>query len=406
MKNQRQESSASNSYLSRLLWLALSATALGSVCFLQRYNEAQSFIHQSANLLSLQGGAVRRAASVSLSYAASNSAVDTFMPFPYADSISCETIDTRVLDGTYSDPNNGKYNIRQVIDRPIFKMSMHNREYDHMRYDTIFTNGRYYEYKVKKRFDLILSKARSSATRSIVLDVGANIGYYTMLAAAHGHDVVSFEINPANLIRLCESLSINRFDHRVAIYQRGVSSVTDQPLRVVIPARNPGQARMEQHNATTTNGRKMYTTETTTITLDRFAHDHGWFDHLQQQSPPKVTIPLLKLDVEGHEPHIISGSKQLLCSGLVENVLLEFNRMQEPNSQTAISILLECGYVVVHHEHNVVTRKTRAETNAYLMEIHEWRQRTKQNIDLWFQLAEAGKSDERHQAVDSAVIAA
>ena len=130
----------------------------------------------------------------------------------------------------------------------------------------------------------------------------------------------------ANVVRLCESLSINRFDHRVNIFLRGVSSESDKPLTVVIPASNPGQARMQDPNVTvvTTDENPVYTATTTTITLDHFARDHGWLDRRGQSS---VSVPLLKLDVEGHEPHIVAGAKNLLCSGIVKNVLLEFNRM-------------------------------------------------------------------------------
>ena len=192
------------------------------------------------------------------------------------------------------------------------------------------------------------------------------------------------------MIRLCESLSINRFDQRVSIYQRGVSSVTNQPLRVVIPASNPGEARMQDINVTIdeTNSRNVYTALTTTITLDQFAQEHGWLNAGSQQRPPLVSVPLLKLDVEGHEPHIIAGAKMLLCSGIVMNVLLEFNRMHTEESQTAIDTLIDCGFVAVHQDKDVVEKKTRDETKPYLNEIKEWGERTRQNVDLWFQRAD------------------
>ena len=103
------------------------------------------------------------------------------------------------MDGIYMDTNKGMYLVRQVIDPPLFKMSVHNRDYDYVRYDTIYVKGRYYEHAVKQRFDIILSQPVPVGVQSVVMDVGANIGYYTMVAAAHGHEVVSFEINPGEL---------------------------------------------------------------------------------------------------------------------------------------------------------------------------------------------------------------
>jgi hypothetical protein len=134
----------------------------------------------------------------------------------------------------------------------------------------------------------------------------------------------------ANLIRLCESLSINRFNEQVAIYQRGVSSVANQPLTVVIPESNPGMAHLGKANNATNDGVvdadadsvTLHSALTTTVTLDQFAQDHGWYDL------PDFTIPLLKLDIEGHEPNVVKGAKKLLCSGIIQNILTEFNQME------------------------------------------------------------------------------
>jgi hypothetical protein len=175
---------------------------------------------------------------------------------------------------------------------------------------------------------------------------------------------------------------MNRFDKQVSIYQRGVSSVADTPLRVVIPAHNPGEGHLEPLNATGKIPDGAYTAIISTITLDRVAQDLGW---LTPKAASMIVIPLLKLDVEGHEPYIIAGAKQLLCSGLVQNVLLEFNRMQEKESQKAIETLLTCGFVAVNHDDNVLVKKTREETKPYLKEVEDFRIKTGRNTDLWFQ---------------------
>ena len=73
---------------------------------------------------------------------------------------------------------------------------------------------------------------------------------YSLLSAAHGYDVVSFEINPANLIRVCESMHWNQLyshDHlfgRIHLFRNGVSSVHGTPVQVVVPKRNPGEAKV------------------------------------------------------------------------------------------------------------------------------------------------------------------
>ena len=57
---------------------------------------------------------------------------------------------------------------------------------------------------------------------------------------------------------------------------------------------------------------------TTTVTLDAFAEQRGWFDTDKHKD---LSIPILKLDVEGKEPMIIEGAQKLLRSGIVKNVL-------------------------------------------------------------------------------------
>ena len=46
-----------------------------------------------------------------------------------------------------------------------------------------------------------------------LIDIGANIGYYTVLAASCGCKVEAFEPEPLNLIRLKRNLKLNSLDH-------------------------------------------------------------------------------------------------------------------------------------------------------------------------------------------------
>ena len=149
-----------------------------------------------------------------------------------------------------------------------------------------FCSGRYYETKVIRRFNTILKRFQPSS-KSVVIDMGAN-------TAAHNHSVVGFEINPANIVRLCESSSINRYTDRIHIIPRGVSSVHGKPLLVYVPPHNPGEAQMVEPNQTLvrfpgtgqvvdinkfrTKGSIL--SPTITITLDQFAQDQGCLTHL------------------------------------------------------------------------------------------------------------------------------
>jgi hypothetical protein len=90
------------------------------------------------------------------------------------------------------DPNRGRHFVRRILSSPHHYVSLHNLEYDRVRYDSIFVKGEYYEHKVIARFENILQEDGrgkiESAPLPIVLDVGANIGYVSF--QSHGCIVV------------------------------------------------------------------------------------------------------------------------------------------------------------------------------------------------------------------------
>ena len=63
------------------------------------------------------------------------------------------------------------------------------------------------------------------APQGLVLDVGANLGYFTLVAAAMGHRVIAFEPMNFNLRRLASSLRRNDFASNVTVYQNTVGNL-------------------------------------------------------------------------------------------------------------------------------------------------------------------------------------
>lgn len=133
-----------------------------------------------------------------------------------------------------------------------------------------------------------------------VMDIGANIGFYTILAAAalraRGNaNVHSFEPNPIIFAELERNIALNGF---TAVYaqQKGVGDVTSAMTLYV----NPGAVTFSSLRRT----REFLTDEihVPVITLD---------DYAAQQGIPK--IGLIKLDVEGGELPALKGGAQVLA---------------------------------------------------------------------------------------------
>jgi FkbM family methyltransferase len=302
--------------------------------------------------------------------------------------ITCAETVAHVASGRWTDPNHGIVFARQLTSSPTFVVAVHNQHYDSVRWRSIYKKGAYYEGHVHNAFVHILSQLNANrpaqptpeAQPVVVMDVGMNIGYYSLLAARMGvvDRVVAFEINPTNVLRMCESLRLNdsfqNYSHEngnggsspvVDIYRRGVSNVNDQTLVVHVPS-NPGQASMKTLDTTDTTTPATSAASTTasaassslvtTITLDTYAQQQGWLSGDESSSATAsstTTTPLiaiLKIDVEGLEPQVLLGATKLMQSRLVRNVLTEFRDLNSAVSRQALQLLLEAGYRLVQDD--------------------------------------------------------
>lgn len=387
----------------------LSFVAVGTLCFLLGTawsNSGGSMTMETAEstLLSLlsqeieassSGGLQRNPVSSTagaqpLSSSTSSMTPDWFQKLARDGETTCPQISNKVQTKEWQDPNHQQVYLRQVVTSPPFFVSVHNSEYDPLRFRTIFQKGNYYEHLNRQRFEYILSRNKD-ASKPFVLDVGGNIGYYTLLSAAWKHHVVTFEINPANLLRICESLRYNEFLGQVKLHRKGVSDTSGQQLQIEVPT-NPGAVGLigASDVAAAEGGKSQQTTAKTfsvsTITLDDFAQQHGWFD---QHAKLLENFSIWKLDVEGLEATILQGSKSLIASKLAQNVLVEY---RPKSAREAVNLLIEAGYVIVDDESNNKQKRllTKTESHAFLDAIYksaEERNNWKYS-DLWFRRAD------------------
>jgi len=192
---------------------------------------------------------------------------------------------------------------------------------------------------------------RSSKTPagSRVLDVGGNIGFFSLLSAANGPVTVdTFEPNPKNQLRMCESLLLNHwhseYDSSFHGDSKKVSRVNLNPYGVgrkegvfsFMEHVNPGQGTMVEEtgvkNATALN----------VLTLDNFARERGWFE-----SRPDIAI--LKVDVEGMEYSVMEGAMELFQAKLVRNVFMEVSARSDEEAtanKPSLIMLKNAGYML------------------------------------------------------------
>jgi len=229
-----------------------------------------------------------------------------------------------------------------------FYVATHDEKIDSVRAGIVKYQF-YYEKELTKRVAEIFEEKSSQGKESIMLDVGANIGWFSLVAAAHGATkVYSFEPNLQNTVRFCESLSLNRWlrDDRskdvVIPIAKGAGNREDQRELYAVDEYNPGSFTFQKAiakkiiNGNETAHKVIGKMEITT--LDSFAERHGWFDS-------RPSIALFKLDVEHFELEVFEGAEKLLKSRLIEKIAFELKPRQSLHAKSKIiKSLFDAGY--------------------------------------------------------------
>ena len=141
-----------------------------------------------------------------------------------------------------------------------------------------------------------------------VLDIGANIGYFTLLLARQVGPtgrVFAFEPDPTNFGLLQRNVAANGYSN-VSFVQRAVWSATG-PLRLYLSDENKGDHRVYDSD----DGRAALTIEAVRLD-DYFA------------SLPDLRVDVVKMDVQGSEAHALSGMRGLLGRRREATLVTEF----------------------------------------------------------------------------------
>lgn len=154
--------------------------------------------------------------------------------------------------------------------------------------------------KVYEEYETRLFK-ESIGAGAVVVDVGSQIGYYTLMAAekcGQSGRVYAFEPNERNFTLLQQNVNLNGF-RQVTTVNAAVSS-TDGTRTLFVDSFNLGKHSLSEENVTSFDalGGKQ---EVATVSLDQYMTRNN-----------QNTIDVLKLDTEGAEGLIIEGAKDLL----------------------------------------------------------------------------------------------
>jgi FkbM family methyltransferase len=138
----------------------------------------------------------------------------------------------------------------------------------------------------------------------LFVDVGANVGSYTILASATGADVLCFEPVRAAFESLLDNIHLNRLENRVEARYQAVGRATGE-LEMIADQDTTNQA-LRAGDA--------YAGKTIRVPVVSL-------DDALNGKVPKV----IKIDVEGYETEVFAGAEETLANPALQGVVMELN---------------------------------------------------------------------------------
>ena len=169
----------------------------------------------------------------------------------------------------------------------------------------------------------------------LVVDVGANFGFWALAAANRGCRVVAIEPIPPTRELLVANAIRNGLQDHLEVVSDAMSDAVGE-LTLMIPDGEGGRASAHPEPAT---NMEEFTVAATT--LDDLVGDRH--------------IRLLKIDVEGHEVSVLSGAKNMLGNGSVDYVMIEIvgRHLERAGSSASdlCTLLTDSGFELVRWVH-------------------------------------------------------
>lgn len=137
----------------------------------------------------------------------------------------------------------------------------------------------------------------------LILDVGANTGYYSLLCASASRDVsvIAFEPDPHVLPILAENISINRLQRKIRVLPVALSD-TIGSATLFIPTQEHGS--VETSSSLESEFKKTHS-ETIAVPVSTI-------DEVLSTNRIDRSVSIIKIDVEGHEAAVLRGANHIV----------------------------------------------------------------------------------------------
>ncbi|HIA12560.1 MAG TPA: FkbM family methyltransferase [Flavobacteriales bacterium] len=182
----------------------------------------------------------------------------------------------------------------------------------------------------------------------ILLDIGANVGMYTIWAAqTRGAKVFAFEPESQNYALLNRNIVINQLGNQVCAYCTAISDTVGFDYLYL--------GRFSAGSSANTFGEKI---DFKYRPLHP-AYSQGCFSTTIDHLVTSGVLPIpqyMKIDVDGLEPKVIRGAKETIKDENFKSILVEINQNLEDHMET-VKFLENCGFVFSQDQVDSSTRK-------------------------------------------------
>ena len=209
----------------------------------------------------------------------------------------------------------GSYDCVELAVKPPVKVCVYPVDMDTQISRQILSTGMW-EPSIVNRFQELLSRD----PRLGVIDVGANLGLYSLIAASHGHPVLAIEPYLENIWHMHRAIQLQHL-HNITILHNAVSE-TEGTAWLVLNDNNQGDVRV---NTEHDQGQSQVVSDHTepikldvnTVTMDKLL--------------PFITFKraILKLDIQGYEHKAFAQASNLLNKIYVPYIFMEWVFMRE-----------------------------------------------------------------------------
>jgi FkbM family methyltransferase len=163
----------------------------------------------------------------------------------------------------------------------------------------------------------------------LLVDVGANVGSYSLLAAAEcGARVLAFEPVPATYDWLQQNIAVNQLQQNIAAFNMALGAMEGTAtMTSTLDAQNHITSQPGQH--------------TISVPVQRLD------DRLQGEVPA-----LIKIDVEGAEDQVLAGAVKTIADPRLQGLIIEMSNKPFPegNGISCHDWLLQQGFLAFRYE--------------------------------------------------------